>query len=324
MPAILTGTSQKTRSDCEAVSNCSICNSVRAKARLLACRECKQHVHATCLGLGPNSYPAGTFTCADCVRFAAKLPADASEQAHEAAHRLVLLRGMRVRDSSQNTYASSLHRYIKFWVEICGKPISEVLPEGDVGVAKQAVHLFISWAAGKYKYNTILSTISALIDWHKSKGVAYEALRCRETKELLNTVQVQQGPSGVPVGKTGLTRAMLRLLLRHLHNSRQQDQRFSDLYLRDICWILLGYFGMLRRSEIIALQMQDVHVGQHMNKPYIELTIQRSKTDQRGAGAIVTIAGVSQDGIRIASLLQEWLRVRSKCKPSDADPLFTT
>jgi hypothetical protein len=212
-------------------------------------------VHVTCLGLNRNAYPAGVFTCAECVRFAAKLPAYASEEATDAAHVLVWLKGNRVRESSQNTYASSLHRYVSFFVQQCNKPIGEVLPDGDRGVDAAEVQFFIAWAARKYKVATIQSTLSALIDWHKSKKVPHTAISCQETKQVLEAVKIQQGPAGLPVGKTGMTKPVLRLLLNRLHKQRQTNHAMAGLYLRDICWILVGYFGMLRRSEIIALKM---------------------------------------------------------------------
>lgn len=81
-------------------------------------------MHVTCLGLGRNAYPAGKFTCAECVKFGAKLPNDVPEKKLEAAaHQLVWLRGMRVRESSQNTYAPYLHRYVAVWMDKGGKPL---------------------------------------------------------------------------------------------------------------------------------------------------------------------------------------------------------
>ena len=96
---------------------------------------------------------------------------------------------MRVQESSQSTYASGLHRYIRFGLDVCNKPAQAMLPPGEQGVDMETLHLFISWAAGKYKYNTIQSTISALADWHKSKGIEHTAISCRETKTLLATVK---------------------------------------------------------------------------------------------------------------------------------------
>lgn len=230
---------------------------------------------------------------------------------------------MRVRESSQDTYASDIHTYIKFWRDMGGRGLQDILPEGNTGVTTADVHLFLGWAMSRYKYNTISSTVSALIDWHKMKQIPYDALNCKATKELLNTIKCEQGPEGMPVGKTGMSKPVLRLLLKHLHNRSATETHMQPLFLRDSCWILLGFFGMLRRSELIALQLQDVQVAQQANGQwFIEIRIRRSKNDRRGEGAIVTITGVSKDGIKIAERLQAWLALRKGAKPTAS--LFTT
>lgn len=76
-----------------------------------------------------------------------------------------------------------------------------------------------------YKYNTILSTVSALINWHKEKGVSYHALTCDSTWQMLNTIKAEQGPEGMPAGKTGMSKEVLRLLLGHHHNSSEAEPR---------------------------------------------------------------------------------------------------
>jgi hypothetical protein len=84
------------------------------------------------------------------------------------------------------------------------------------------------------------------------------------------------------------------------------------LYLRDTGWLLQGVFGMLRQSKIIALQMQDILVGQQQGTVFDELLMRRSKNDRRGEGATVTVAGVSKDGLKTARLLQEWVTLRQQ------------
>jgi hypothetical protein len=218
---------------------------------------------------------------------------------------------MRVRDSSQNTYASGLHCYVKFWTDAGGKSLQQILPE-DSGMPMADIHLFLGWACSKYKYATLESTISSLIHWHKEKGVPHTALSSPVTRQLLNTIKAEQGPAGMPTGKVGMSRPMLRLLLKHIHDRRTTDAPLSTLYLRDICWTLLGYFGMLRRSELIAMRLGDLQVGEltRGSGSFIEITIRRSKNDRRGEGAVVTVVGETKDRIKIAQLLQEYVAVR--------------
>ena len=289
--------------------------------RMIQCSSCQASVHPACLGLSKHAYPAGTFTCANCVQEDAKIYG-INEALTDATHRLVWLKGMRVQESSQHTYASGLHRYVKFGLSVCGKQPRDMLPPGEgVPIDMSTLHLFISWAAAKYKYNTIQSTISALIDWHKSKDADYSAISCKATKELLATVKATQGPAGLPLGKQGLTKEILRLLLCYLRNQGRDNPAMAGIYLRDECGILLGYYGMLRRSEIAALTLSDIRVGQLHGTKYIEVHIARSKTDRARVGATVIIAGRTQDNIDIAGPLERFIHERAGSDPGS--PLFT-
>jgi integrase len=299
---------------------CDVCNC--SSGRLINCINCQACIHPPCLGLGRHAYPAQTFTCATCVLEEAKV-AQVSEKTAEAAHRLVWLRGMRVQDSSQHTYASGLHRYVRFGRDVCNQPAQAMLPPGDQGIDRATLHLFISWAASKYKYNTIQSTLSALADWHKSKGTDHPAISCKPTKTLLATVKNSQGPAGLPTGKQGLTKPMLKLLLKYLHNQGSATPHMAELLLRDECIVLLGFYGMLRRSEIIELTLDDVRTGTADGKPYVELNIKKSKTDRGRVGATVTITGYTRDGVDIISPLHRYIELRARYRPSSTSPLFT-
>lgn len=139
---------------------------------------------------------------------------------------------------------------------------------------------------------------------------------------MLNTIKAEQGPEGMPAGKTGMSKEVLLLLLGHLHNHRKAEPRMQSLFLRDATWLTLGFYGMLRRSEITALQLQDVAVGQVNGRGFVELTIRRSKNDRRGAGAVVTIAGRTRDGVRVADRVEQWLALRRQAGAPPSDPLF--
>lgn len=125
---------------------CTQCS--RPCGRTIECDTCSNRVHPECLGLHRNAYPASYYTCATCVREAAKIHV-INDKISDAAHQLVWMKGMRVQCSSQDTYASGLHRYVKFGQEVCGKSPQQMLPPGDRGVDQPTLELFISWAATK-------------------------------------------------------------------------------------------------------------------------------------------------------------------------------
>jgi site-specific recombinase XerD len=71
--------------------------------------------------------------------------------------------------------------------------------------------------------------------------------------------------------------------------------------LRDRALLLLGFGGAFRRSELVALNVEDVE----FTDDGLRVTIRKSKTDQEGVG--VTIAIVRGGACCPAKALREWL-----------------
>jgi site-specific recombinase XerD len=70
---------------------------------------------------------------------------------------------------------------------------------------------------------------------------------------------------------------------------------------RDRALLLLGFAGALRRSELVALQVEDLEVLPQG----LRVTIRRSKTDQEGAGQVIAIA--RGEVHRPVAAVQDWL-----------------
>jgi site-specific recombinase XerD len=71
---------------------------------------------------------------------------------------------------------------------------------------------------------------------------------------------------------------------------------------RDRALLLLGFGGALRRSELVALQVEDLEVLPQG----LRVTIRRSKTDQEGVGQVIAIARGEVHCPVVA--VQEWLQ----------------
>jgi len=83
--------------------------------------------------------------------------------------------------------------------------------------------------------------------------------------------------------------------------------------LRDRAILLMGFFGALRRSEIVALDIASlIHRGSD-----VELQLDRSKTDQTAHGRIVHLAS-RNDALCPVEGLKHWLAARGMA----AGPLF--
>jgi len=73
--------------------------------------------------------------------------------------------------------------------------------------------------------------------------------------------------------------------------------------LRDRALLLLGFAGAFRRSELVALNIEDIGYSPEG----LVITIRRSKTDQEGSGEKVAVAlGKSRETCPVVSL-REWL-----------------
>lgn len=307
-------------------STCVVCGTTHARAgTLLTCLGCEARVHSTCIGLGKHAFLGGYFHCASCeLALAAPTAKGLPQEAVDDAHFLVLLKSKSVQDSSQATYASGLHRWVRWARDRLHLAPDQVLPPGRGETVSQShVHLFIAYAARKYKPATIRSTLDALRHWCSTKGVDPHALNHPQTLKLLKAVQVQQGPSGLPTGKVGMSKSMLKLLMCYCATQARSNTVFSPLMHRDVAWLVLGFFGFLRRSELIALRMQDVSLSGTSGTPFISLLIRRSKTDAVGAGAQVVIAGTVGNW-DLATKVRRYVDLRVAMGATGEDPFLVS
>jgi len=223
-----------------------------------------------------------------------------------------------------DTYASAMHRYVSFITQECNRPLAEALPTGAQGlIPTELVTLFISHAATRYKLSTIKVTLAALVDWHKSKKASHASVSQSNPaiQQLLQSVATYQGPSGMPVGKTGMTKGMLFQLLKHIRSQEKAQLQMKELYVRDWAIFALGFYGLFRRSELIALTMADITLVTNPT-PYIAITVRKSKTDKVGAGAVIYVSAVTRDGLRIADGIRNLLELRRASGAGPTDPLF--
>lgn len=83
--------------------------------------------------------------------------------------------------------------------------------------------------------------------------------------------------------------------------------------IRDRAVLSLGFVGGLRRSEIAALELEDIR----FSDAGALVTIRRSKTDQEGAGRVVEIAATGSETCPVTAL-QAWIAAAG----IEAGPMF--
>lgn len=133
-----------------------------------------------------------------------------------------------------------------------------------------------------YALSTIEQGVYALARWALDLGV--EGLA--GTREVTRAMKVAAKLRGSGVRqKLPLDRRDLRYVVYDL--ASLGDAHFIGV--RDRALFLLGWAGMFRSSELVAVRWQDLHFTG--SRPGVMVYVPRSKTDQAGDGAWVFVAG---------------------------------
>jgi integrase len=157
------------------------------------------------------------------------------------------------------------------------------------------------------KVATIEHTYSCLISAHRAHGHDWPMAHPGIVK-VMKGIRVKLGTRkkrAAPMEIGDLTKALATL----------RDRRYDDLLTcRDRAILTLGFWGAFRRSEIVALKVDDL---EFVNKGLV-VHIRKSKEDQAGAGEDVAIPFAKDPHVCAVLLTKEWIR-RAEMKTG---PLF--
>jgi integrase len=141
-----------------------------------------------------------------------------------------------------------------------------------VPAAPATVGAYLASLADSHAPTTIRRRLSALGKMHRFNDLAWNPAH----RDIQGPLQGALRRSGRPVQKAAaLTLPMLRQLLATCDASARGR--------RDRALLLFGFVGALRRSELVALRVEDVGIV----AGGLRLRIVRGKTDQAGQGAEV-------------------------------------
>ncbi len=139
--------------------------------------------------------------------------------------------------------------------------------------------------------------LSALSQWHSSQGFN------DPTQSLLvkKTMKGIQRKHGKPKQKAKALRLEhIATLLKTLHTKPDSKKK-----ARDVALILIAFFGAFRRSELAAIQYEDIE----WHSDGVVITLARSKTDQEGEGIARAIPSTAQETICPVRALIHWLEL---------------
>lgn len=136
--------------------------------------------------------------------------------------------------------------------------------------------------------------LTALSQWHRFQGFADPA----QDPTVRKTLNGMRRIHGKPKKKAKALR------LEHIAQILEwlQDQPDSLKKVRDLALVQIGFFGAFRRSELVAIRVEDLVWDQEG----LIVRLPRSKTDQQGEG-MERVVPAGSGSICAARALKSWL-----------------
>jgi len=186
-------------------------------------------------------------------------------------------------ENTHRAYRSDWHHF-QLWCEQRSALACPALP--------QTLALYLTALSGTHKVSTLTRRLSAISQAHQSAGVSSPTedagvrLLMAGIRRRLGTAASPKRPVLVPD-----LQAMLATVPGNL------------LGLRDRAILLLGFSGAFRRSELVALNKEDVVE----TVDGLVISLRRSKTDQEAEGRKVAIPQGREAGTCTVRALSAWL-----------------
>jgi integrase len=196
-------------------------------------------------------------------------------------------------ESTRRSYAQDM-RHFKAW-------------GGKVPATAEMVAEYIASCGGRLKTSTITHRLAAINRAHQDRGFE-SPVKAPLVKQTMEGIRRIFGGVVPPRRVRALVKDDLVEILVGV--AKQKPLKAA----RDKAILLLGWAAALRRSELVALTVEDIV----RHETGCDLLIRRSKTDQRGAGQMVFVPLAKAKERCPVLALQTWLEMAE----ITAGPLF--
>jgi integrase len=203
------------------------------------------------------------------------------------------------RESKAPSTVASYRNAWRDFTEYCEDHGLRALPADPSAVIEYLAEI----AARGLKVSTISVRLAAIAEAHRMAHVADPTIDA-DVKTVMGGIRRNLGVA--PDKKEPATLDVLYAMLKRLPGGLTG--------LRDRAILLIGFGGMFRRSELAALNVEDIQIsGSHMR-----ITVRRGKTDQEGKGLVKHYPLLDDEDLCPVRAVQAWL-LKSGLK---SGPLF--
>ncbi len=192
--------------------------------------------------------------------------------------------------ASKSKSANTLRTYQSLWDDFC--QFADRMRAPALPAHPALVVAYLSELAPIQRTTTLSSRLAAIRHFHERERVA-DPTRDTAVRDVLEGIKRAHGTP--PTRKKAIDRDILAALLR------VQPQTLRGA--RNRALLLVGYACDLRRSEIVALKVEDV---EFMPDRMI-VTVARSKTDQHGEGYALNVPRGEEKTFCPVIALSTWL-----------------
>lgn len=201
-----------------------------------------------------------------------------------------------VPENTRRTYRSQWETFL-IW---CQQHDKRALP-----VDSETLVLYLTDRSREVRVSSLRVALAAITVAHREAGMQdWAATDLPGVRVFMRGMQREKGKP--PEKKQAMTIDILRAGL--------PDSSSSSM-IRDKAILLMGFFSALRRSEISALDLEDLKTIPNG----IRIQVKRSKTDKTAEGQIVSVPALGDKTVCPVTALSAWIAERGK----DSGPLFT-
>jgi site-specific recombinase XerD len=185
---------------------------------------------------------------------------------------------------------STLRGYQSDWRDFCAWSDEKGL--APLPALPEAIAAYIAECAGRLKVGSIQRRLNAIAEAHKAAGLESPT----HNAMVRNTMKgIRRTKGTAPAQKTAALTPDIRTMVDLTGG--------GAIGTRDRALILLGFAGAFRRSELVALNLDDCAFG----KDGLVVTLRRSKTDQTGEGRKIGIPYGSNPETCPVRTIQDWI-----------------